>query len=97
MAVCLLCSQVGLWGWLGRLSDCLDFGEDMQHDNDAHVNETDQHHSVWLQLESISLLGKECKLVSLVVLRVSLHVRQPCVLVGLLCSGQGTCPSPFSC
>ena len=52
----------------------LDLTEDVKHDNDSDVDQTDDHDCVWSELETVDLLLKECKLVSLVALRPTLHV-----------------------
>ena len=71
------CSQVSrlIWSWsLWLLAQALHLTEDVKQDDRSHVNKTDEHDCVWLQLESVSLLIKECKLVSLGVSWISLHV-----------------------
>ena len=52
----------------------LDLSEDVEHNNDSDVNETDNHDRVRSELEAVDVFLKECKLVSLVALRPTLHV-----------------------
>ena len=52
----------------------LDLAEDVEHNNDSDVNQTDDHDRVRGELEAVDVFLKECKLVSLVALRSTLHV-----------------------
>ena len=46
----------------------------MENNDDADVDETDYHDCVWREFQTVDVFRKECKLVSLVVLRPTLHV-----------------------
>ena len=52
----------------------LDLAEDVENNNDSDVDETDDHNRVWSEFQSVDVFLKECKLVSLVALRPTLHV-----------------------
>ena len=52
----------------------LDFTENVENNDDSDVEETNDHDGVWRKFQSVDVLTKECKLVSLVVLRPTLHV-----------------------
>ena len=58
--------------WRGRLR--LDLAEDVEHNNDSDVDQTDDHDRVRSEFETVDVFLKECKLVSLVALRPPLHV-----------------------
>ena len=52
----------------------LDLAEDVQDNDDPDVDETDDHDCVWREFQTVDVFLKECKLVSLVALRPTLHV-----------------------
>ena len=64
-----------LWGWDVRCETLrLDLTEDVKHNDDTYVDETDHHDCIGREFQSVDVFRKECKLVSLVVLRPTLHV-----------------------
>ena len=94
------CSQV--WGvrlgtaWVRCGAGCLDFTEDVQHDDAADVEEADKHHCLRAKLHALWILGEEGQLVALAV-RAALALWEWSSLVGGFAARNSTLPCAFFC
>ena len=83
-----------VWSWdVNSTLVWFDFAENVEHDDYAYVDETHHHDCIRCELQSVDVFRKECKLVSLLCSRPSLHVGKPGVLVWCLCSSKRTLTS----